>query len=434
MSAAKQPLGIMIDMNLLKTALLITFAFANVARVAHAAPCSLDELTQEQVLKSMSVRWQAKNFKCSDLPEGLGKGPVAAIESWAAWSLEHEYQMHLVKDKRVLLISPKDSSKLARHLKLIDDTAKEFDKLAPAPPREEIVLEDEEEGAPDSMPEEELPEDPEGGPAGWSPDDEEPLPFTFSYEWGAGTWPVDTETCVMFVVHDEKDYSTLVDTLVEKQDYLAEWAKTGKTQTGFVHERPLVAAYIENASGMEEWDPDNEVVHRVAQMLFVRRFSSQQPYWLVQGTSWYIEMKLRKAIYVYPYRDEFVFATEHTAWDSDLTNTFNDREEDPVRPEEFTAWNHGSYQGGPARLSYGLVGFIARYHPDAFGQFLEDLRLFAMEDNRVELGNGDWERASGYVISSENQMRLGEQHFRESFLKDAADYFRKGKKFKLKKK
>lgn len=414
-------------------ALLILAATATAAATIHGSP-RLDEIELEEALAKVEVRWQGKSFKGDELPDELGKGPKSVVEAWAPWVLEHSYQLNLTKDQRVMLISSKRNGKLARQLKLIDETQRLFDKLVPAPPREEIVEPKKDPaGKPKKPKKEELPEDPEGGPVGWGPENQEPQEYTYSYEWGSGTWPVDTETCVMFVVHDEEDYGSLVDRLGEMQDYLAVWAKTGKRFTGFVHERPLVAAYIENASGQEEWDPDNEVVHRIAQMLFVRRFSSQQPYWLVQGFSWYVENKIRKSIYCFPYRDEFVWATEHTAWESELRTRFGKRKESPLMLSEFAEWQRGSYQGDVAKVSWGLVGYITRYHPEEFSAFIEAMRLYTREHNRIDLGGGSWKRDPDYMLAPKDQLKFAQQFFGDEFLANAAEYFRLGSKFRLKK-
>jgi hypothetical protein len=385
----------------------------------------------DSALQKQQIQWKGRPYTHATLPETLGQGPPAAVLAWAPWTLGHGYRMDLVDDGRLLLISPEKNGKLGRQLELIKQTQKLFDELVPAPPREEVVA-DEPDAAP-TEPGAELPEDPDGGPVGWLPQDEAPLPFTYSYEWGAGAWPVDTETCVLFVVHDEKDYGFLVDALAEMQEYLRPWAATAKQHVGFVHERPLAAAYIENASGQEEWDPDNEVVHRTAQMLFVRRFSSLQPHWIAQGFSWFVENRIRKAIYCFPDRDEFVWATEHTGWDNELANLFKDRKDEPLKPAEFADWKRGKYEARSARIAFGLVGFIVHYHPEAFSAFLEDQRLFSLGDNRKDLGGGTWERDEDYVLSSEDQVRFLTRHFGPSFLADATGYFRFGTRYKLKK-
>jgi len=377
------------------------------------------------------VRWNGESYPVADLPAELGPGPRSAIESWGAWSLAHGYEMTLDHDARVLLIAREGSGKLARQLELIAETTGLFDELLPAPPRAELAPKPEDEGpanAGEKRADGEIPEDPEHGPVGWQPEGQPQLEYSWSYEWGAGTWPVDTETCVMFVVRDERDYGSLVEQLGEMQEYLRPWVPLGKKLTGFVHEKPLAAAYIENASGMEEWDPENELVHRVAQMLFVRRFSSQQPYWLVQGFAWYVENEIRGGIYCFPYRDEFVWATEHTAWEQDLRRAFAKREGKPLRVEEFASWKQGTYDGDAAKIAFGLVGFVAGYHRAAFSPFVEALRLHTLEHNRIDLGNGTWERRADYVVPAQDQRRLLLEHFGQGFLKDASDWFREGEK------
>lgn len=385
----------------------------------------------EDATALIEVSWKKKTYPGNALPAEVGDGPTLAVTTWAPWCVANEYQMTLVPDGRVLLISPQKNGKLGRQMKLVAETMQEFDAILPAPERAEPAIAGEP-ADPGESGGDELPEDPEGGLAGWRNEDEEPLDYSYEYEWGSGTWPVDTETCVMFVVHDEKDYGSLIDTLGEMEEYLKPWVKTGKTLTGFVHEKPLVAAYIENAIGQEEWDPENELVHRVAQMLFVRRFASIQPYWIAQGFSWYLEDKIRGSIYCFPYRHEFVYATEHTGWDNELRNQFKDREDDPPRAAEFADWKRGKYDGVTAKMSYGLVGYIARFHPDSFSPLLEKMRLFALDDSKEDQGNGDWSRNESYSISAEDQERFLKESFGDDCLVEAGEFFRKGKRYKPK--
>lgn len=392
------------------------------------APLPPQQATRsDDPLSQVEIGWKGKTYAGPALPLEVGPGPPAAAEAWAAWTLEHDYRMTLTDDARVLLITHQKNGKFGRQLELVHRTEKEFDRILPEPEREEEVVEEE-------VPEDptgELPEDPDGGPAGWTPEGLEPLPYTYSYEWGVGTWKVDTETCVMFIVRDEEDYGDLVETLGEMQDYLKPWVEKGKTFTGFVHERPMVAAYIANASGQEEWDPDNELVHRVAQMLFVRRFSSFQPYWLAQGLAWHIENELRGAIYCFPYRSEFVWATEHTGWDKELKSRFKDRDDQPLQASEFATWKRGKYEAEFARVAFGFAGFFDRYHQEDLSPFCEEVRLFAIEDNKVDLGDGNWERVTDYQVSIEDQLLFLKKHFGDEVLEDVTGYFAKGKRFKL---
>jgi len=405
--------------------LLLTFACSPLP--ALAVPASVAVGTHPT--GTFKVQWRGKGYALEDIPQELGVGPPAAVEVWIDWATAHDYQMNLNDDGRVLVVSPKGNGKLRRQLKLVKETSELFDKLLPAPPRKEPEPEPEPElEEPDEPAEGEIPEDPEGGRVGWLPASEDVIE-TYTYEWGAGTWPVDTETCVLFVVRDEKDYGSLLEELANEQDYLKPWISTARKLTGFALERPLAAAYIENAAGMEEWDPDNEVVNRVAQMLLVRRFS-QQPYWLVQGLAWHVEFAIRGGIYCFPYRAEFIYATEHTGWPAELKSRFSGRKDRPLEMDEFAEWQRGRYDGKIAKVAYGLAGFFANYHPDQFSPFLEDMRLHAHENNRVDNGDGTWERKTDYRITTEDQKRFLKQHFGRDVLKEASEYFRVGKRYR----
>ncbi len=382
---------------------------------------------------TLEFSWKGRTYSAGELPSQLDETSVEAIKTWTPWCQEHKYQMDLVADQRVLLISRKGNKAVSKRLKLIDETEKEFDKILPAPKRQE--KKDEGEESQPTAPKD-LPEDPEGGPVGFSPTrtGSGPAAPSWSSSWGAGTWPVDSETCVMFVVKNEKEYGSLVRTIGEMEEYLAGWVDFGMTQTGFVHEKPLVGAYIENAEGVEEWDPENELVHRVAHMLFVRRFSSVQPFWLIQGVSWHLENAIRETIYVYPYRHEFVFATEHTAWPNDLKNIFEGRGATPIELHEVSEWRRGTYDGIRARVAFGLVNFLAKYHGDDLSAFAEGMRLHALTDSKEYEEDGvTWKFKPNYAISTEDQYRFVVENFGEFCLLDAAESFREGKKYKVKK-
>ncbi len=383
--------------------------------------------------EEVEVTWNGRPVAVTELPAELGPGPEAAATAWARWSEARGYRMFLDPTGRVLLVSSAGRRTVDHQLQLIEKTVTLFDELLPVPrDREaEVVAAGSagEAGAGDDDPDE-LPEDPDGPPSGWAPTGLAELPW--SHEWGDDTVPLDTETCVLFVVNGERDYFNLLDTLGEKQDYLKAWLPTGKEYTGFVLERPLCGAYIEGAEGMEEWNPDNEVVNRVAQMLFTRRFS-QQPYWLVQGMAWQLEYRLLKGIYCFPYRRGFVFAVEHTSWENDLQNAFRTRQRQPLSIREFAEQRRGEYEPMVARLSFGILGLLFDFHRDTLSDFVEALRLDRKENERVDRGDGTWYRSLTYQTPLKRQVELIEKYFGLSFFDDAGEYFRRGKRYKAKK-
>ncbi|MCB9916046.1 MAG: hypothetical protein H6828_13030 [Planctomycetes bacterium] len=383
--------------------------------------------------EGVTVHWKGRPYEATALPAELGRGPAAALDAWSAWAASHDYRFDLSNDGRVLLVGPTQNGKVKRQLTLIEDTCELFDELFPAPVREAAPKE----AAPASEPAPpHAPDEPDDGPSpgeapGGVPTGEGggQTASSFSYEWGAGTWPVDTETCVLFVVDDEEDYGSLLDALAKQQEYLKDWVRTARTYTGFVLEQPLAAAYIENARGMEEWDADNEVVHRAAQLLMVRRFS-QLPYWFVQGFAWHLEFELRKGIYCYPYRASFVWATEHTGWDAVLKTRYKERKDEPLRLEDFTRWRRGAYVEEPAKVCFGLARFLARYHATELTPFAEELRLFRDAHNRVDHGDGTWERVVNYEVPEDELLRMLQAHFGDDVLLQAAEFFRKGKSYR----
>ena len=388
-------------------------------------------------LSRLELTWRDRAVTVGELPAELGPGPAAAVEAWAAWTDEQGYAMTLSDDGRVLLVTRGSTRTTRRRLELLHRTQEAFDELLPAPERREAGgpgLGGPPDGEPGAPPPEGPgggpPEDPDGGPGGLTPEGLEPLPYSWSYEWGAGTWPLDTETCVLFVLKNEEDHDHLVEALGEMQDYLAGWVATGKEQLGFVHQRPLVAGFVEGAAGLEEWDPDNELVHRVTQLLHVRRFSAQQPYWLSQGLAWHLENELRGTIYCFPYRSEFVWATEHTGWDRELQRRFKGRSDQPLHPDEFMAWRRGSYDAEAAHVTFGIAGFLARFHADRLPELCESLRLFTLENGRRDLGGGSWELIPGYEMPAEEQVRLMQELFGPEVLEDLTAYFQKGKRYR----
>jgi hypothetical protein len=398
------------------------------------AALSLPVPAGDDPLAGLEVTWRGEERAALELPPELGPGPPAALAAWAGWAVEHGYRLTLSDDGRALLVTHERSRSPKKRLELLHRTEAAFDALLPAPERGAAPEPGAPAGAPDGPPPEDPggppPEDPGGGPGGLSPEGLEPLPYSWSHEWGVGTWPLDTETCVLFVCRTEEDHDDLVETLGEMQDYLAGWVETGKEQLGFVHQRPLVAAFVEGASGLEEWDPDNELVHRAAQLLFVRRFSAQQPYWLAQGLAWHLEHELRGTIYCFPYRSEFVWATEHTGWDRELQRRFKGRAKEPLHPDEFMEWRRGSYDADAARVTFGIAGFLARHHADRLPDFCEALRLYALEHGRRDLGGGSWERIPGYEVPAAEQLRLLRELFGETVLEELTASFEKGKRYR----
>ena len=224
----------------------------------------------------------------------------------------------------------------------------------------------------------------------------------------------------------------MLELLSENFEYVAEWAeKEAPEYTGFSLQNPLVGGFIDGAAGNEEWSRENELVNRLAQLLLARRFGTQ-PNWIVQGWGWFCEMHLLKAIFCYPYRDEFVYAVEHTSWGRDLKNVFKDRKKQPLETKEFMEWRRGTYSGEPARLSWGLTEYFLRFRGEEWPELLEEFYSIREEGSRIDNGDGTWTLDRFFSISADTQREVFERLFGKRALREAAKYFVEGKKYKPK--
>jgi hypothetical protein len=378
----------------------------------HCAPLAAASGLRSQP-PQLEVRWKGKAYALEELPTEVDEASRIAVEAWAGWAAERDYRLHLADDQRALLILDQ-RARPARPMKLAAQTVELFDALLPAPER----LEPE-----DTAPPDDAPADGEPGADGeaWS--------YSYSYSDGA---PLDTETPVLLQVRDVKDYYACLDHAAELEPYLASWVATGRELTGFVVERPLAAAWIENAPGMQEWDIENELVHRLASLLIVRRFG-QVPYWLHMGTSWHIEEQVRRSIYCFPYRRGFVWATEHGGWGDRLAQLWRD-EPGTVSMADLAGWKRGSYVEEPALQSWGTARFLAAQPAGVYSRLLEDLRLFREEHGVDRHADGTWSRIPGYEVPASDQRAIFECHLGDAALEQLTRSFRsRGKGSKTRK-
>jgi len=389
--------------------------------------------------EKVPITWQTKHFTSKDIPEKLGLGPRVAIEFWEPWARKAHYKMDVDNDARVLLMTPEKSSRSEAHLKVIARAESWFDALLPAPDRTPIRgLEKPaavaKPAAAAKPPPDVIPEDPDGPPPGAvGAPGVDAAPTTTAApmkSWGSGSSEPDTATAVVLVLDNEKDYASVIEMLGSSQAYLKEWAGDAKKSLGFVLEQPLAGAYVENASGQEEWNPDHELLNRTVQLLCLRRFG-QQPNWLVQGLAWEGEMAYDGTLYCFPYRSEFVGVGEHTAWPSDLRNQFKQRaEKSPAdkspRIDELAHWARGRFDPNAAKISWGFVHFVATQNAAKFSGLLEELRQFRDADDRKMMPDGTWERIPHYEIAADRQLAILKKHLGADVMANAGNAFRKG--------
>ena len=375
----------------------------------------------------ISVKFGRKSFKTDEPPEALGEAARRALAEWVLWADDNDYRIVLSDDQRVLFLTEEKGGRFSARRELTEEASEVFDELIV--PFEAGSIEDRaepEEAVAETV--DSVPEDPEGdvvpfgGAFGSAPTLGEPIEDT---TWGSGeTFTPDGELLVIVVAEGDDEYGALLEELVRRDPSKRNWADEALGQAGFVLHRPLVGALKRTDAGQEEWNPKNEYVNRIAQLLFVRRFG-EQPFWLQQGFAWVVEWSARKSFYCFPYRSGFVGVEEHSGWDVELLNSFKDRKDRPLGPEDFAHWQRGTYVGRYSRISWGLVTFLTNRDKRAFSAMLDDLRLYRHDNNRVDVGGGRWERLEGYEIPIEVQREVIEKHFGEKIWQEATRAFRR---------
>jgi hypothetical protein len=361
-----------------------------------------------------AVRWRDRDVAPAELPAELGTSAKEAALAWAPFAAEHGYRMYLEDQGRVLLLVP--GKKAARKdLDLIDKTCALFDKIAPAPADAAA--------SPANAPR----QDGEGGPAGDGEGTSDEEGWSYSYSWGSGEWSRDAATAVLVEAKNEDDYSAALDFLAGSHEYLKGWIAAARKLAGCSLENPLVSVWLLEGEGLEEWNPENELVHRLTTELTLRRFG-RQPAWLLQGLAWYVEHDIQGTHYCFPWRNEFVYATEHTGWEAALKTAFKGQTE--LRAEQVTGLSRGSFQIEQAQNAWGAATFLARHHPEALPAILEDLRVVMEEKGKVTHEDGTWELIPDWTPPPAEQLAILKQRAGDDVLDQLLAFYKQGKAYR----
>jgi len=399
------------------------------------------------------VNWRGKTYRSDALPAEMAEAPRAAIAEWEAWAAQAGYRMDLDPDSRVLLIGRVKRSRVEKELEIVARARTWFDETLPwtnPPPAEANSAKSSSPPAGKSSDKssakkvEEIPEDPEGAPPvlappkgsqGGSPGGStrsksaDPKSATEPTAWGSGSSAPDSRTAVLMALADEEDQESALQHLARNHPDLASWAANAGRDQGFVLELPLLAAYLENASGQEEWDPDHEVLNRLVRLWVLGRFG-QMPNWIMHALAWEAETAYDGSIWVYPYRSEFVYTTEHTAWPLELAHEFEDRAKNPLQIEELTGWSRGTWDGARARHAFGLIRYLATAKKSALPAVLADLRAHRDEANRKSAGSAEsdtWVRNANWESPPAVQLAILRARCGENVLSEASAWLAKQK-------
>jgi hypothetical protein len=289
---------------------------------------------------------------------------------------------------------------------------------AEAPPPAPVVAQD------TPLPED--PEDPDGGEHPWKLTSTKPAERTSAAPktttWGAQGVEPDTQTVVLCLVRDQDDFVLLLRHLAETYPYLAAWTEAARANQGFVLGEPCIGAYLERPDGVEEWNADNELVHRVARLLALDRYG-ELPNWFLLGYAWQQEIELLKGVYCFPWRDEFVWATEHGGWPSAVKSRYAKAR---LAPADFLNFRRGKYVDEMAKASWAMTAWLVTRERARLPALLEELRVFRAVHARVPDGPDRWRKDPDYEVPPAEQVKLFQKHLGADYLTRATSFVRDG--------
>ncbi len=371
----------------------------------------------------VALTWKGKTYKAAAPPPDMPAAQKEAVQRIEPWAATANYRLDFDAQGRVLLVTPKERSRLADSLRVIAKAESWFDNALPASASGKVAAPAAAPTAPAAPGPAPIPEDPEAPPPRATGSGDNSTPATPQTSWGSGSIAPDTMTAVLVVTRNEEDYQNLADSLAKGHAYLANWLVEAHKQTGFTLEEPLCGAYAENAAGQEEWNGDHELMNRAIQLLTLRRFS-QQPNWILQGVAWECEIASDDLVYCFPFRHEFVFAAEHGGWPTEVKRLMKNK--DAADIADLMTWRRGTWDADRSKLSWGLVHHLIGQGSGKLAGALVDLRAQRLSLDRRDTGPESWERIPGFELPADVQTTVLQAHFGHEVMKDAANSMRSG--------
>jgi len=349
---------------------------------------------------AVPISWSGKNYKSTELPEGLPEGAREALEYFAAWAAEEDYVVQLSDSASFAMFSHKRKVSSKSWSKAIVPALEQIEELAPLPDRDGESVET---GDVERTPQNEL-----------------------TVSWGE-VHDLEHDAACFFELKNSDHMRSLLEYIAEKEEKPAGWAEPYAELPGLILHEPLVGIIVGTAPGVEEWDPLNEMVNRISRIMLVRRFRTI-PNWITQGLAWNVEFEVRGNIFCFPHRDRFVGVAEHGGWRDDLKVQFKSKKGPLLDLEALVGWRVGTYDPIQAGRAWGTISYISRAKPGALGDIIEELRLLTDEKGRMTRADGTWERIPGFSPSAEDQLEVLQRHLGPEFLEDVTQYFNKGMK------
>ena len=348
--------------------------------------------------RTVKLHWQGKKYKTSELPESLPQGTLDALQYFLPWAAEMNYVIQLSDQADFMALTHKKWMSSREWSSAFEPALEMVDSMVPLPVREE---DDEAKTTEASA----------GG--------------GMSYTWGE-VHELEYEAVSFFRLANSKHMSSLLAYIAEKEQKPQGWSKRYEDYPGLTMEKPLISIVVWSGPGVEEWQPLNECVNRIARMMLVRRFG-KIPYWLSLGIAWNVEMGVRDSLYCFPGRIDFVGVSEHGGWRDTLKSQFR-KKGTTLNLNLLASWQPGTYDTIQAGRAWGIVRYIMLKKPEALSPIVEDLRLDIEKNGRIDNPDGTWSLIPDYSSPPKVQQDILERHMGPDFLDEVAKYFSKGMK------
>lgn len=337
------------------------------------------------------VRFQGKNYPFDKLPDEVGEAAQASLDTWLPWIETHDFHAVLSADQSTLLVLPKKSL-VAKREKLVEEVLERFNELAP---RLEVLAE---EARPNR------------------PTQEIPAAALASLPGG------DVKTAVLVELMGPQLSDELGEYLAQIHSDLRGWASTSLLG-GVLSDVPPLSVTVDG-DGQEEYEAENEVVHRLVRTLLARRFGLL-PYTVQSGLAWALEAELCGDHYCFPFRNEFIFETEHGAWAADLKARYRSRRKEPLTAGELFEFERGTFELEAAQAAFGFGRYLIEERTADLPEVLDALRReWAGTVIRVEGSN--WDYQPDREVAPQRVAEVCAEVLGQDFAQEVTDYFRKG--------
>ncbi len=236
-------------------------------------------------------------------------------------------------------------------------------------------------------------------------------------------------TAVLFPIAGPKSFASITGHLGRKVPRLAGWAEAAPRGVGFLLEDPLVAGWLMKVPTSEVWNPENELVNRLARLLIIERYG-RLPHWLAQGLAWEFELRVCKDVYCFPFRTGFVSKKEHKSWPMRLPAAMTARGEKQVTVEGLSGWPRNTWNEELAVLSWGAAALLVGHYDEELPRVFAAYAAVRFAEGRTTAPDGSWEWIPDYEIPPAKELEILNRELGVDFNAELTRFARKPKGYR----